>query len=230
MSTSELRSAFDEGDVNRAVELLRADPNLTTALIAAPNIQPTSPLTYVGMARFYGYAKHNRTGELATALIAAGADKDDETKNGSPLMCAASHGDLEVVRALLRAGADVELSDSDSPSETPLRVASAYGWPAIVDVLIDAGATIRSPIEAAGAGALRDDQIRALSAFDKACALRAAAVNDRLEVIDRLLAHGTPIDAQVDDQPAIYWAERQGRPRAVAHLLANGATPPGNPS
>jgi hypothetical protein len=128
MQTSELRSVLDEGDVDRAVELLQADQRLTTALIEAPDIQPTSPLTYVGMARFYGYAQHNRTGELATALIAAGADQDDETKNGSPLMCAASHGDLDVVRALLRAGADVELSDPEFPSETPLRVAAAYGW------------------------------------------------------------------------------------------------------
>ena len=141
-------------------------------------------------------------------------------------MCAASHGDLDVVQALLRAGADVELSDPHSPAETPLRVAAAYGWPAIVDVLIEAGATIRSPIEAAGAGALQDDQIRALTDFDKACALRAASVNERLDVIDRLLAHGTRIDSQVDDQPAIYWAQRQGRQTAVAHLLANGATPP----
>ena len=220
MSTSDLRSAVDQGDVDRVVELLQADPSLTTTLVEAPDIEPTSPLTYVGMARFYGYAQHHRTGELAAALIAAGADQDD---NGSPLMCAASHGDLDVVRALLRAGADVELSDPATPSDTPLRVAAAFGWPAIVDVLIDAGATIRSAIEAAGAGALHDEQIRALSDFERACALRAAAVNERMEVIDRLLAHGTPIDAQVDGHPAIHWAERQGRQRAVAHLRSHGS-------
>jgi hypothetical protein len=61
MSTTELRRAFDEGDVVAAARLLQADRSLTTALIDTPDIEPTSPLTYVGMARFYGYAQHNRT-------------------------------------------------------------------------------------------------------------------------------------------------------------------------
>ena len=80
MPTSELRSAIDKGDIDRAVTLVQADPSLTTTLIEAPDIEPTSPLTYVGMARFYGYAQHHRTGDLAAALIAAGADQDDERK------------------------------------------------------------------------------------------------------------------------------------------------------
>jgi hypothetical protein len=121
MSMTELRRAFDQGDVAAASRLLLADRSLTTTLIEAPDMEPTSPLTYVGMARCYGYADHNRTGDLARVLIDAGADKDDETKNGSPLICAASHGDADVVRALLDAGADVELADS--PPET------ARGWP-----------------------------------------------------------------------------------------------------
>jgi hypothetical protein len=61
MPVTALRKAFDEGDVAGARELLLADPSLTTALIDAPDIEPTSPLTYLGMARFYGYANHDRT-------------------------------------------------------------------------------------------------------------------------------------------------------------------------
>jgi ankyrin repeat protein len=224
MLTSELRRAFDEGDVTAATELLRTDPSLTTALIEAPEIEPTSPLTYVGMARFYGFADHDRTGDLARALIDAGADKDDEAKNGSPLICAASHGDADVVRVLLDAGADVELTDS--PPDTALRLAAAFGFPEIVDMLVAAGAKVSSVIEAAGAGDLTAWPPRELSPFDRACALRAAAVNDRLDVIDQLLEAGTPIDAEVDDAPAIHWAAEQGRQRAVEHLLARGATRP----
>jgi hypothetical protein len=97
MSMTELRRAFDQGDVAAARGLLLADRSLTTTLIEVPDMEPTSPLTYVGMARCYGYADHNRTGDLARVLIDAGADKDDETKNGSPLICAASHGDADVV-------------------------------------------------------------------------------------------------------------------------------------
>lgn len=95
-------------------------PSLTAALIEAPDIEPTSPLTYVGMARFYGYANHDRTGDLARALIEAGADKDDETKNGSPLICAASHGDAAVARSSLPGPM------SSSPTR---RRKLHFGWP-----------------------------------------------------------------------------------------------------
>ena len=66
-------------------------------------------------------------------------------------------------------------------------------------------------------------EIAALSEFDRACALRAAAVNERLGIIDELLGAGTPIDAEVDGHTAIFWADEQGRTAAVAHLLARGA-------
>jgi len=227
MSPTELRRAFDEGDVAAAARLLQADRSLTTALIDTPDIEPTSPLTYVGMARFYGYAQHNRTGELARALLDAGADKDDEAKNGSPLICAASHGDPDVVRVLLTAGADVNLTDA--PPETALRLAAAFGYPAVVDLLVAAGAEPQSVIEAAATGDLSAWPVGELSDFDKACALRAAAVNERLDIIDQLLDAGTPIDAEVDGAPAIHWATKQGRDRAIAHLLANGATPQSPP-
>jgi uncharacterized protein len=209
----------DAGDVGALRELLRDEPSLVTTLVPAPEIEPTSPLTYVGMARFYGYADHERTGELAKAMIEAGADPDDEGKNGSPLICAASHGDADVVRVLLEAGADVDLTDN--PPETALRMAAAFGWPEIVDMLIAAGAKPQSIIEAAGSGDVSGWDLAGLTDHQRACGLRAAAVNERLDVIDQLLDAGTPVDAEVDGHPAIFWAKRQGRPKAVAHLAAS---------
>jgi len=105
-------------------------------------------------------------------------------------------------------------------------VSAAYRFPEIVDELIAAGATINSEIEAAGAGDLTGWSIAELSDFERACALRAAAVNERLTIIDQLLAAGTPIDAEVDGQPAIHRAREQGRSRAVEHLARRGATRP----
>ncbi len=90
--------AIGAGDVDGLRRLLAAEPALVTALVEAADIEPTSPLTYVGMARFYGYADHDQTGALARVLLDAGADPDDEARNGSPLICAASHGDLDVDR------------------------------------------------------------------------------------------------------------------------------------
>ena len=223
MPSGDLRQAVDEGDVHALRDVIAREPSLVTALVDAPEIQPTSPLTYVGMARFYGYAAHGRTGDLARVLLEMGADKDDEAKNGSPLICAASHGDADVVRVLLEAGASVELADPENPSDTALRVAAAYGWPEIVDLLLAAGAEPQSIIEAAGSGDVSDWDLTTLSEFQRACALRAASVNGRLNVIDQLLAAGTPIDSEVDDQTALYWAEQQGRSEAVAHLTAKGA-------
>ena len=221
MSPEQVRAAIDAGDVDALRDLLRDEPSLVTALVDAPEIEPTSPLTYVGMARFYRFATHARTGDLTRVLLEAGADPDDETKNGSPLICAASHGDADVVRVLLEVGANVELTDN--PPETALRLAAAYGWPEIVDMLMTAGAKPQSIIEAAACGDVSEWDLSALSEHQRACGLRAAAVNERLDVIDQLLAAGTPIDAEVDGHPAIYWAREQGRPKAVAHLTARGA-------
>ena len=206
---------------------MRDDPSLVTALVEAPDIEPTSPLTYVGMVRFYGYADHGRTRELARVLLEAGADKDDEAKNGSPLICAASHGDADVVRVLLEAGADVDLTDN--APETALRLAAAFGQPEVADLLIAAGARPQSLIEAAGAGDLSGWDVAALSEFERACGLRAAAVNERLDVIDELLDAGTPIDAEVDGHPAIVWADEYGPARGSPRTLTgDGTLPPGD--
>jgi uncharacterized protein len=221
MASEAVRASIDAGDLDALRDALHSDPTSVTALVSAPDIEPTSPLTYVGMARFYGYARHERTGELARVLLEAGADKDDEAKNGSPLICAASHGDADVIHELIEAGADVELTDN--PPETALRLAAAYGYPEVVDLLVAAGARPRSIIEAAGIGDLSAYDLNDVSDFDRACALRAASVNERLEVIDQLLAAGTPIEAEVDGHPAIHWAQEQGRSKAVAHLKKRGA-------
>ena len=141
-------------------------------------------------------------------------------KDGSPLICAASHGDTDVVRISLDARARDHLTDN--PPDTALRLAAAYGWPEIVDLLIAAGAEPQSIIEAAGAGDIPAWDLKTLSDFQRACALRAAAVNERLNrAIDQLLAAGR-LDAEVDGHPAIFWAEKQGRSRAVAHLIDRG--------
>jgi ankyrin repeat protein len=157
------------------------------------------------------------------ALLDAGADQDDEAKNGAPLYCAASHGDADVVRVVLAADARVDLTDDDEGRETALQAAAAFGYPEIVDELLAAGARPHSLIAAAGAGDLSGYDLGELSDHERACALRAAAVNERLDVIDQLVAAGTPVDAETDGHPAIVWAERQGRSRSVRHLSELGA-------
>jgi ankyrin repeat protein len=125
------------------------------------------------------------------------------------------------VRALLDAGADVELTDD--PPETALRLAAAFGYPEVVDLLVATGAP--APVNHRGGRDRRPlgERSERTSEFDRACALRAASVNERLDVIDQLLAAGTPIDAEVDGHPAIYWAQERGHSSAVAHLKKRAA-------
>jgi DNA repair photolyase len=57
---------------------------------------------------------------------------------------------------------------------------------------------VRAAINEAAVPAMAISQ---LSNFERACALRAAAVNERLAAIDQLLAAGTPIGVEVDGEP-----------------------------
>jgi hypothetical protein len=50
VSSEQVRAAIDAGDVEALRNLLRDGPSLVTAVVDAPEIEPTSPLTYVGMA------------------------------------------------------------------------------------------------------------------------------------------------------------------------------------
>jgi ankyrin repeat protein len=64
---------------------------------------------------------------LRTA-VAGGADLNSLDHLGvTPLYYAITRGDIEMVEALLEAGADIELpTDSDDPSLTPLRFAEEF--------------------------------------------------------------------------------------------------------
>jgi hypothetical protein len=90
----------------------------------------------------------------ARALIAAEADV-----NGMPLIMAIQCGELEIVHALIAAGADVNRDYADT---TPLVRAVTSGYPAIVQALVDSGANVhkrdqrgRVPLDSIGHGSLR---------------------------------------------------------------------------
>ena len=191
---------------------------LVTALVAAPDIEPTSPLTYVGMARFYGYARHERTERWHASCSRPGPKRTMRPRTAP--RCTALPATVTPMSSegLLEAGADPELADPETPSETALRAAAAFGWPQIVDMLVAKGAKPRSVIEAAGAGDLAGYDLGALSDSQRANAFRAAAVNERLGELDRLLAAGVAVDAESDGRPAIH-----GRPTARARA---GRPPP----
>jgi len=224
---AERRRLIDSGDVDGLARLLATDPSLARDRVHSCLTQPgTAVWDYVGVARFHQLLDHDRIGDIARVLLAAGAPVDgDPGDPETPLIMAASYGETGMARALIDAGADLEATGVAVPGGTALAHAVAFGMTAIVDLLVTAGAVVHTIVEAAGAGGLGDFLTPDTPAADRARALRAAAVNERLDVIDQLLAAGTPVDAAIDGSTALHGAAWEGKARSVRHLLARGADP-----
>ncbi len=219
------RHCLDVGDVERLAGLVADDPGWARRGVHSCLSRPDgSVLGYLGVARFHGHANHGRVADLARVLLAAGASPDGEPGDTEPpLITAASYGEAALAQALIDAGADVEATGTAVPGGTALGHAINFGMVDVVDVLAHAGAVIHDLAEAAGVGDLAGHQIEAAGESDRARALQAAALCERLSVIDRLVEAGTPVDAEVDGATALHAAAGGGKARSVARLLEHGA-------
>lgn len=121
------------------------------------------------------------------------------------LIFAAGKDDLELVKLLLDAGADVALENNDG--ETALMRAAINGRYEVVELLLARGANINQK-----------------SSQDLWTALMVAANNDHFEVVKLLLKAGALIDAQNSDgDTALILAVREGYVQIVKWLLEQGA-------
>ncbi|MEO6412261.1 MAG: ankyrin repeat domain-containing protein [Pedococcus sp.] len=238
-SDQRLLAALRDGDVEALRELLAAEPGRAATPMGPLPGHPrgASPLGYVAMRRYdtatgvWGDVPGTRA--LARALIEAGAPVDGEAGDSeTPLITAASYGDAGVAEELVASGADLSARSSSTaggvPDATALLHAAVFGMTAVVDVLVAAGASPMSIEEAAAAG----DVTGSVEGADEQARVRAlvmAADHQRLEVIDVLVAAGTPLDEAdaVWGRHPLRVAAEDGRDRSVAHLLALGAEPLG---
>src|SRR4051794_14991267 len=157
------REVLNSRELSRlAVLLAEAPEQAITPMRNWSDHRSVNPLGYIAMIGF----DHQRlglpkrlpgTGAVAKALIDAGAPVDglpDDTE--TPLMTAASYGDLEVARVLVEAGADLDARASDAaggvPGGTALMHAAVFGFTEIVDLLVDAGAVAHGIESAAAIG------------------------------------------------------------------------------
>jgi uncharacterized protein len=222
-----------DGDVDGFTALVAADPALATDDIRWPDRDSDSAvpvLQFIGIGLLHGWWRHHRAGDLTRVLLTHGASTAGEGE--PPLITAASHGEPEMVRVLIDAGADLEATGYAAPgSRTALAHAVHYGIVSAVDILVEAGAVVHDLVEAAGVGDIDVFALAEESHETRVHALRAAAVCERLKVVDQLLDTGVDVNAEFrtlterGGGTALHCAAWEGKDAGVAHLLARGADP-----
>src|SRR5687767_1954143 len=142
----------------------------------------------------------------ALRLLATGADPNVAGPDGTtPVMWAAANDDLELVRALIKARANVTLKNQLGTSA--LTEAAIVGSAPIVDALLKAGAdpNTKNP--------------------EGETALMAVARAGKVEAASRLLEAGADINARerFGGQSALMWAAAQSQAEMVRFLASKGA-------
>ena len=90
-------------------------------------------------------------------------------------------------------------------------------------MLAAAGASIRSLTEAAGVGDLAPWSVAGASGEERRQALRAAALCERIPVMDELLAGGLEVNEFINDGTALHWAAWEAKGASARHLVGRGA-------
>lgn len=232
-----LRRALDDRDAGGVRAITAARPEFATAGFTTwPGHRRVTALGYLTMLRYdtvHGVWRDvPGTGPVAEVLLRSGAPLEGARGDReTPLMTAASYGDVEVARVLVAAGAELDpraAADAGGvPGGTALLHAAVFGMTDIVDLLARAGAHVDGLIEAAAVGDIPRRLTPDTSNEERVLALIMAADHERLAVIDALLDAGTPIDAEdgAFGRQALRVAAANGRLASVRHLLARGANP-----
>ena len=129
---------------------------------------------------------------------------------------------LELIRALVEAGADVNARFEGGPhTETPLHWAASSDDVEAIDLLLDLGADIEARGGVIGGGTALDDAW----AFGQWRAARRLVERGAEPTLLAAAALGLPLDAEGDVTHA-FWAACHGGQRGAAEaLLARGADP-----
>lgn len=190
------------GEVESLIELLREHPGLASARTVDGKGGSGTPLHMA--ADWPGFFP--RGPEVVAVLIAAGADPSAPVEGSwhaeTPLHWAASSDDVEVARALIDGGADVEATGASIGGGAPLDDAVGYGCWRVARLLVERGARVDRLWHAAALGMMT----------------RAR----------ELLAASPPTQQQLTD--AFWQACHGGERRMAEYLLALGADLNGSPS
>ena len=150
--------------------------------------------------------KASKAGDLPAVqrALAEGADVhyDDETKGWTPLHRACYHGHLEIIRALLDAGAKPNEAKTRGTGQSPLIFACQKGRVEAARMLLDAGAEIDAVDN------------------DGHTPLAHACSRGKLEVVKELLKRGADLSKKDNEnETAFDWAYQNSKQSVVDHLL-----------
>lgn len=225
----ELTAVLKLGDVERLAQLLVDDPGLARCVVEDAKGGGRSPLHL-----FADWPGHRPNAQaIVRALKADGADLDAPAigmwHREAPLHWAASSDDVELIDALLDAGADIERAGSSINGGSPLSCAVGYGQWAGARRLVDRGAITLLWHEAAlGLMARLTQRLEGAAPPEPgeiSGALWNACHGGQLAVAQYLLARGADVNwtAPWSGQTPRDIAERAGRTDIVGWLAGKGA-------
>ncbi len=196
-----LVDAIHAGDVERVGELIAENQGLVSARLVDDKGSSATPLH--AATDWPGYFPNGP--KIISVLIDAGADPNVPVEGGwhaeTPLHWAASSDDVEVARALIDGGADIEAMGASMAGGTPLDDAVGYGCWQVARLLVEHGARVD---------------------------LGQAAALGLMTRVRNLLAVDRPTPQELTDA---FWQACHGGQRRVAELLLDlGADVNGSPS
>lgn len=225
----ELTAVLTHGDAERLVQLLSADPSLVRCVVEDAKGGGRSPLHLLA-----DWPGHNpNCAAIVRVLRSAGADVDVAATGmwhrETPLHWAASSDDVELIDALLDAGADIERPGSSIDGGSPLSCAVGYGQWAAARRLVARGARTLLWHEAAlGLMAQITQRLETaapVAADELSAPFWNACHGGHLAVAEYLLARGADLNwpAPWSGQTPLDIAERAGRSELASWLREKGA-------